>query len=157
MYIRAKSRNIRTGIPALTKCHFEIRISRQNFSNSDGDLGQVLRQIRIERCLSRQQVANDFGTTSSNIRNWEMSRRNVSLQFRTTVHDFIGICPCDVSLSLGLRLRERREYLGISIRRIAEIIQVDVHTISQWENEQQIPSAIKSERLHRFLFYPEKD
>ena len=114
----------------MTKCHFQLSSPRPKYRSkytiscphNPVTLGDALRKQRLDSSLTQKQAAEKIGTSISNINNWETNRRHVSLQFRTKVYDFIGFCPCDVSLSLGRRLRERREYYGLLIRKIRPTI-----------------------------------
>lgn len=66
---------------------------------------------------------------------------------RRRVQDFLGVCPCDVSLPIGGRLRERRQYAGISRKALAQMFSVDEHTVSSWEES---PTARNLEKLSYF-------
>jgi len=67
--------------------------------------GDHLRKRRLDLNLKQKQLAEDIlQTSTSNIRNWEVNRRSVSFRFRRSFYDFIGFCPCDFTVSLGLRL-----------------------------------------------------
>lgn len=89
-------------------------------------------------------------TTVTNIKNWETNRRQVSLRFRRQMHEFLGVCPCDVSLPIGGRLKERREYAGITRKELAEKFNVDEHTVSAWEERNQPPTPANVEKYSDF-------
>jgi transcriptional regulator with XRE-family HTH domain len=75
----------------------------------------------------------------------------VSLGFRRRVHDFIGVCHYDILLPIGGRLKERREYAGITRKEFAAMINVDVHTVAAWEEHGQPPTFSNMEKISRFL------
>jgi transcriptional regulator with XRE-family HTH domain len=52
---------------------------------------------------------------------------------------------------LVLRFKERREYLGISNKKVAKIFGMDTHTISNWELGKHQPSAENSKKIELFL------
>lgn len=92
-----------------------------------------------------------LSTSVDNIRNWEANRRKVSLQFLPKVYDFVGFCLCDVSLSIGLRLKERREYFGLTINNLSKILNVDFCTIAYWERGEHQPNS-KSIKIIKNFF-----
>ena len=114
-------------------------------------IGDSLRKQRLRMGLTLKNVAEEFRITESTLRNWETNRRTVSLRFRRRVQDFLGVCPCDVSLPIGGRLRERREYAGISRKALAQMFSVDEHTVSSWEEHDQPPTARNLEKIILFL------
>ena len=147
-------------IPALTRCHYDLNASRPPIHISTASpypyhpntLGDHLRKRRLDLGLTQKQLAEDVLHTSiSNVRNWELNYRSTSLQFRKKVYEFIGFCPCDVSLPLGLRLRERRENLGLSIRRLSQILQLDPCTIASWERGEHEPIKRSTQIIQLFL------
>ena len=154
------NRSIHTYTPALTRCHFGIIgskppahvITARPYPYDPNTLGDYLRKRRLDLNLTQKQLAEDIlHTSTSNIRNWEANRRQVSLCFRPQVYEFIGFFPCDVSLRLGLRLKQRRESLGLSIRKLSKILGVDASTIENWEDGKHQPSAQNLQTIECFL------
>lgn len=115
--------------------------SRRPYPVNSHTLGDSLRKKRIDLNLTQKQMAKDYLRTSvSNIRNWESGRSQISLHFLPKVYDFIGYFPCDNSLSIGQRLKQRRECFGLSIKQLSEILKVDSCTIAYWERDEHRPS-----------------
>ena len=144
----------------MTRCHFGIIGSKPPLRNVTArpypyypkTLGDYLRKRRLDLNLTQKQLAEDILHTSiSNIRNWEANRRAVSLRFRRSVNEFIGHCPLDLSLSLGRRLKVRREHLGLSLRKLSMILSADPDTIAGWENELRKPSDKHLEKIKLFI------
>jgi transcriptional regulator with XRE-family HTH domain len=123
----------------------------KSYSDHPVTLGDFLKIKRIELRLTQNQVSDEIGVTSHTVRNWEANRGEVQLQFRKKVYDFIGFCPCDVSLSLILRLKERREYMGISSKQIAIRFGVNTHSVTNWELGKHKPSAENIKKIELFL------
>ena len=154
------SRSIRNCTPALTRCHYGIIASKppqhvmtaRPYPYYPKTLGDCLRKRRLDLNLTQKQLAKEIlHTSTSNIRNWEANRRAVSLRFRRSVNEFIGLCPNDSSLSLGLRLKVRREHLGLSLKKLSMIVRADPDTIAGWENELREPSGKHLERIKLFM------
>jgi transcriptional regulator with XRE-family HTH domain len=160
MCIRGKNQNTRTDIPALIRCHYCIIgskppinvITARLYPYCPVTLGDYLRKRRLDLNLTQKQLAEDIlHTSTSNIRNWEANRYRVSLGFLPRVYDFIGFCPCDVSLGLGLRLKQRRENFGLSIRKISQILLTDPCTVAGWERGDHLPTKRNIQKIECFL------
>lgn len=145
------SRSSRTDIPALLKCHHHLYAPKPPYPYNTVTLGDSLRRRRLDLGLTLTNVGQELNVTEATLRNWETNRRTVSLRFRQRVHDFIGVCPCDVSLSIGGRLKERREYSGTTRKALAEMFNVDEHTVSAWEDHNQPPTPTNVEKIVQFL------
>lgn len=151
----------------MLKCHYQIHapkppsrvITPRPYPYAPVTLGDYLRKKRLDLNLTQKQVAADILKTSvQNIRNWEANRGQISLCFRPKINEFIGFCQCDVSLPLGLRLKERRENFGLSIKKLSIILNVDVCTIAYWERGEHQPSQKSIKIIEGFLksYSPEK-
>lgn len=115
-------------------------------------LGDHLRKRRLDLNLTQKQLAEDIlHTSTSNIKNWEANRRQVSLCFRPQIYEFIGYFPCDVSLRLGLRLKERKKNFGLSIRMVSKMLLADPCTIAGWERGEHQPSKRHVQTIECFL------
>jgi transcriptional regulator with XRE-family HTH domain len=114
-------------------------------------LGDLLRKCRLDRGLRQGEVARDIGCSLASVRNWEVNRNNVSFHHLARVYDFIGICPYDSSLPVGGRLRERREYLGYSIKAVALMLGADPCTVAYWERGDHSPTKASLAKIRCFL------
>lgn len=148
------------GTPALIRCHYQIAtkkppiriITPRPYPFSPITLGDHLRKTRLDLNLTQRQVAKDILQTSvDNLRNWEANRREISLRFRPRIIEFTGVCPCDVSLPIGLRLKERRENFGLSVKQLAGLLRVDPCTIASWERSEHQPSQKSLKIIEGFL------
>ncbi|MDQ3801504.1 MAG: helix-turn-helix transcriptional regulator [Acidobacteriota bacterium] len=114
-------------------------------------LGDFLRKKRLDLSLTQKQVADLLKTDVCNIRNWENNRCEISLQFHPRIIEFIGFCPYDASLPLNLKLKERRENFGLSIKALAHLLSVDPCTLASWERGEHQPSPKYVEIINGFL------
>jgi len=140
-------------IPALLKCQYVISAPkpvytapvRRPYPYNPVTLGDFLRKKRLDLNLTQKQVDDLLKTDVCNIRNWEANRGQISLRFHPRIIEFIGYCPYDASLSLNLRLKERRENFGLSIKELSTLPGVDPCTIAYWERgeHQPLPKYIK--------------
>ena len=147
------------GMPALLKCHFRITtnrpiyriLQRRSYPFQPKTLGDLLLKSRLDRGLLQKQVAKEIGTSVASIRNWEANRNIISFEFQGRVYDFIGLCPYDASLPLGARVRERREYLGYSIKTVAKMLGCDPCTVAYWERGDHKPTKWSLAKIRSFL------
>jgi transcriptional regulator with XRE-family HTH domain len=148
-----------TLIPALLKCSFRITAKRpiyripqrRPYPVEPKTLGDSLLKSRRDRGLRQIDVAEQIGTTLASIRNWEGNRNDASFEFQRRVYDFIGMCPYDATLPLGGRLRERREYLGYSVKTVAKILGCDPCTVASWERGDHKPTISSVAKIEDFL------
>jgi transcriptional regulator with XRE-family HTH domain len=122
------------------------------YPSSLNTLGDYLRKTRLDLNLTQEYLAKGILKTSiQNVSSWEDNRHSISLRFRPKVIEFIGFCPFNASLPLGLRLRERRENFGLSVKRLAQLLGVNPCTITSWEQCQHQPQPKSFEIIKGFL------
>lgn len=111
-----------------------------------------MRKTRLDLNLTQEQLAKDIlKTTFHNVSNWEDNKHSVSLRFRPQVIDFIGFCPCDVSLPIGLKLRERRENFGLTVKQLTRLLNINPSTITAWERGEHQPTQKSLQMIELFL------
>jgi len=135
----------------LLKCQYSLRCSKPPYPYVITTIGDALRKRRSELGLPLKNVAREFNVGETTLRNWESNRRQVSLAFRRRVYEFLGVCPYDPSLAPLNQLRERRKFLGLTRKRLAEIFEVNEHTVSAWEERNQSPTPANMEKISQFL------
>jgi transcriptional regulator with XRE-family HTH domain len=102
--------------------------------------------------LTQKQVAKEILKTSiQNVSSWEENRHSKSLRFRPRVISFIGYCPCDVSLPIGLKLRERRENFGLTVKELARLLNINPCTITAWKQGEHQPTQKSVRIIEGFL------
>ncbi len=144
----------RWNIAALLKCHYVLRVAKPPYPYRIVTIGDFLRKRRFSLGLTIKNVADKLGVNESTVRNWEANRRHVSLGYRRRVQEFLGVCPYDASLLWAQRLKERREFFGITRKGLAKMFDVDEHTVSAWEERSQPPTVSNMEKISTFLRLP---
>ena len=124
---------------------------RKIYSLRPQSLGDLLRKARSDRKISIQKLSEILGTSVSSVENWENNRNKVSLKFKPRVFEFIGVCPYDASLAIGPRLRERREFFGLTSNKLAHVLGVDPNSVSAWERGVAKPNSRGNEKIQKFL------
>ena len=158
-------RNIRRGIPALTRCQHKLRVCKPPNSRGKGrpypylpkTVGDYLRKKRLDLGLFRSDVAKQLGRSIDCIRNWENNWRSPTVRCLPSIVHFIGYCPYDVCQPIGKKVRMWRLYNGVSQEQLAREINVDPGTIAALEKgnipeRKQLPYISKIRRwLNRLI------
>ncbi len=114
-------------------------------------LGDHVRKRRLDLGLHQKEVAAQVNATTSTVTNWEKNRTNPRLYLLPKIIEFLGYDPFqNNATSLGEQIKAYRAREGLSLRRIANILQVDPDTVVGWENEGCVPKPsvlIKLKRL----------
>lgn len=92
--------------------------------------------MRLDRGLFQKQVAKEIGVDSFTILNWETNATKPRFRFLPAIIRFLGYNPAPVSLEapLPIRLKARRHDFGLSLRRLAKRLKLNVSTIRKLES-----------------------
>ena len=140
------SRNIRMGIPALTRCHISVRGIKppsrietvRPYPFHPVSIGDYLRKKRLDLGLLRKHVAHRLNTSIDCVRNWENNWHGPDLQSLPKIIEFLGYCPYEPSLPMFQRLVIWRSYNGLSQETMAKLIDIDPSTLSRLERGKTI-------------------
>lgn len=69
----------------------------------------------------------------------------------SAILEFLGYDPRSPGKTIGDKLRRRRENLGLSWEEAAEILGVNVSTVSRWEQAKRISKVSQIDVIRRFL------
>jgi transcriptional regulator with XRE-family HTH domain len=115
-------------------------------------LADHLRQRRLDLGLLQREVADRLGVNAMTVCNWETNRTSPQLRFIPRIIVFLGYYPDDVPpQSLGERITAYRRRLGLSQRRLARLLDIDLGTLSRWERGKSLPSDELVRTLNAFL------
>ena len=67
------------------------------------------------------------------------------------IYDFLGYAPYEVPGRFGDWLRQARRGLGLSRRKLAAKLRMDVTTIDRWERGHGQPTAASLARIKRLI------
>ena len=101
--------------------------------------------------LSQQQLADRLGVNRGSVENWEYDNTVPHLRVLPKVIDFLGFDPRTPGVTIGERLKHKREQLGLRCEEIAEVFGVNPGTIHLWEAGRQTPSPDNQDVIERFL------
>ena len=97
------------------------------------------------------QVAERIGVTKCCIMYWETGRNEPTVPYIPKIIEFIGYCPYIPTRSLVEKLKQVRWALGLSQRRVANILKTDVSNIAGWEEGQHKPTKKSAEIIRSFF------
>ena len=117
----------------------------------EGTLGSAFRARRWSRGLDQEKAAAEIGISVKTYCGWETNRRKPDLRHIPAGIRFLGFDWRPPGLSLGARIRRARTAAGLSITRLAALIEADPSTVSEWENDLRTPSGRSTEKLERWL------
>jgi len=141
---------------ALPCCHVTLSVSKPKNPNYPTELktiGDHLRKRRLDLGLLQKDVAKQIGVTKCTIQYWETNRVAPTLRFVPRIIEFLGYDPCGAAepRSLAEELKARRKRLGLSRKRLAELLRIDQSNLAAWENSKHQPTKKSLERLSDFF------
>ena len=92
-----------------------------------------------------------LGVSVASIWQWESNRTKPKVHLIPGIYDFLGYAPHTPELPFGAWLREVRNGLGLSRRKLATRLGMDVTTIDRWERGRGQPTEASLTRLRRFV------
>lgn len=114
-------------------------------------LGDHLRKRRLDLGLRQRQVALTLGVDAMTVNNWEVGRTAPKISFIPSIYDFLGYGPWEPPEGFGRWLGQVRRGLGLSRRKLAQRLAVDVTTVDRWERGKGQPSGQLGARLRTFV------
>jgi DNA-binding transcriptional regulator YiaG len=106
---------------------------------------------RLALNLTKTEVAKLLGMSLDCLKNWESSEYSVTLRFKPRVIDFLGVCPYQTNLSIGLKLRQCRENCSLSRSEVYKKLGVSEYELKAIEQENMKPSQEKTKLILKFL------
>jgi DNA-binding transcriptional regulator YiaG len=117
-------------------CHAELRALKPNPSAYPKQINTLGEHIGVD------------GTT---ITNWEGNATVPAIRYMPAIIQFLGYNPLPSTGLLPERLAIARKGLGMSQRRMAEVLGVDSSTLQGWEAGQHRPSSKSLESIKEIL------
>ncbi len=91
-----------------------------------------------------------INATTSTATNWEKGRTSPKLKFLPKVHEFLGYIPFESkATSIAAQIREFRRCNGLSMKRLAKILDLDPGAIARWENGGRVIFHVCLNKLKR--------
>lgn len=113
-------------------------------------LGDHLRKKRLDLGLLQRDVAEQMGVDEDSICHWEIGYSHPKVYLIPRIYDFLGYCPWKAPTSFGEWLQMARMGLGLSRRKLAKKLGMDVTTIDRWERGLGRPTDRSLEHVRSF-------
>ena len=129
---------------ALPFCHLELRAARRKparYPKQINSLGDHIRARRLDLNLLQNQVADQIGVHELTITNWELNVTVPEVRYVPAIIQFLGYDPLPPTMCFRERLAAARRRLGLSQRRMAAKLGVDMATPMGWEAERPQPNG----------------
>ena len=92
-----------------------------------------------------------LGVSEASIWQWENNRTTPKVSLVPKVYTFLGYAPYTPRLPFGAWLAAVRWGLGLSRRKLARRLGMDVTTVDRWERGRGQPTADSLARIRRFI------
>jgi transcriptional regulator with XRE-family HTH domain len=135
-------------------CHAELRAPKpkpEQYPKEINSLGDHIRTRRLDLKLLQRQVAEQIGVYEATITNWERNASTPVIRYIPAIIRFLGYDPLPPASSLPERLVSARRELGLTQRKMAELLSVDPGTLQGWEAGEHQPTQGSLEVIERFL------
>ena len=104
-------------------------------------LGDHLRKRRLDLKLLQKELAQKIGVDKTSIYNWENNRISPSFYFIPKIIEFLGYVPYDTKANtLGEKIKTYRKILGLTQKKLANLLDIDTSTIGHWERGKNRPT-----------------
>lgn len=98
--------------------------------------------------LTQREVAEKLSVDKTTIQFWENNRVKPSLAQIPKIIKFLGRDPFEKKTDiLGERIREYRRILGLTQKKLADLLGIDQTTLAGWERETHRPSRRLLEKV----------
>lgn len=114
-------------------------------------MGERIRRRRLELGLRQRDVAERIKCSATAIYNWEQERTSPKVSQLPAIIGFLAYAPWSAPKGFGAWLRQVREGLGLSRRKLARRLNVDESTIAGWERLKRRPTAASLEKMQMLL------
>jgi transcriptional regulator with XRE-family HTH domain len=116
-------------------------------------IGDHIRRRRIDLDLTQKEVARKIGVNPSTILLWEHGRTEPAVRHVPRIVSFLGHNPLPVGGSFPEQLCGARIRLGLSQRKLAEMLDVDEGTVRRWESGRSRPWTPVAGRLAKLCAF----
>jgi len=143
--------NFRTNTHALHFCDVTLAAKKplpEAYPKTLLTLGDHLRKRRLDLKLRQIDVAATLEVDEMTICNWEKGLTTPRLYLMPKIIDFMGYDPLDFEvITFGQKIKRYRVERGLSLKKLAKLVDVDPGTIARWERGEVEPRRKLKGRL----------
>lgn len=115
-------------------------------------IGDHIRKKRLDLKFFQKDVAKVLGVNTDTITNWEKNRGGPALRLIPKIIEFLGYDPFpETILNLGDKIKLYRRNHGLSLTKLARILEIDPTTLARWERGETGLSVSWKMRLQSYL------
>jgi transcriptional regulator with XRE-family HTH domain len=114
-------------------------------------VGDHLRKARLDRGLSKEEVAELFGVEVKTVGDWERGRKEPRVWYLPRIIAFLGYDPLPQGASLGERLRGERKRRGLTQHQLARLLDTTQAMVSLLETGGEVTNARVLAAVRRFV------
>jgi len=110
-------------------------------------VGDHIRRRRLGLKMFQREVAEQIGVETASVFNWEANTTAPEIRYMPAIIRFLGYNPLAEANGWGDRLVRHRTTLGLSQKKAALDLGVDVSTLARWERGDSEPTGKCLERV----------
>jgi len=110
----------------------------------------LIRNRRQDLGLSQDQAADMIGVNTWTVLLWGQGRHTPTPRFYPSLIRFLGRDPWPQPRTLGERLCAERLRRGFTRRQLADLLQVDLGSISKWEGGKHPSHSVANAKVEAF-------
>ena len=114
-------------------------------------MGDHLRKARLDRGLSKQEMAEMLGVEVSTVAGWQTGRKKPRVWYLPRIIAFLGYDPFSQGASLGERLRAERQRQGLTQHQLARLVGTTQAIVSRLETGGEVTNARVLAVVRRFV------
>lgn len=127
------------------------------YPSSLNTLGDHVRAVRLQKCLSQPEVAKLLKVTTDTVTGWELNKHEPHARLAGRIIKFLGYVPImEKQTSIGERLRQARQILGHTQEQAAKRMRCDESNIRYIELGKRKPMADTSQKIERYICIAEE-
>ena len=137
--------------PTLQPANAERPDADERTASSHEAIGSLIRARRHELGVSQEDAANAIGVNTWTVLLWEQGRYAPTPRFYPSLIRFLECEPWPEPRTIGQRLQTERLRRGLTRRQLAEILNVDLSSISNWEIGRKPRHHLSIAKIEAFL------
>jgi len=158
MYIPSKDPcNFRTNTHALHFCDVTLSAKKPlsgAYPKTLLTIGDHLRKKRFDLRLRQKDVGSALKVDEMTVCNWEKGTTTPRLYLMPKIIQFLGYNPLDLeAVTFGQKVKKYRIEKGLSLRKLAKIVDVDPGTLARWERGEVEPQGKLKGQLIKMIKY----
>jgi transcriptional regulator with XRE-family HTH domain len=143
---------------ALPFCHLTLKakkpVHREKYPDILRTWGDHIKTRRLDLKLTKRQLSLNLNVSDITIYLWEKNRVKPSLAQIPKIIEFLGRDPFEKKNdNLAERIRDFRRVHGLSRKKLAEQLGIDLSTLEGWETGRHQPTKKLLDKINPILLF----